>query len=160
MELAAVESLEPAGLSIHSLMLGRLRGLVGQMPVTLTNVTSQPIQDLVLTARSQACDIEPEPAQIPRLLPGENAEIALSFVRTPSVPEGEHPIYVSITAGERKLGEIELRVDTRTSETLEDRGMIRLAKGQMRHASSRWFYLVYASVPLLVIAAWLFFRRR
>jgi ankyrin repeat protein len=160
MELAAVESLEPAGLSIHSLMLGRLRGLVGQMPVTLTNISGQPIEDLVLTARSPACDIEAEPARVLRLLPGENAEIALSFTRTPSVPEGEHPIYISIAAAGRKLGDIDVRVDTRTGVTLEDRGMIRLAKGQIRHASSRWFYLVYASVPLLVIAAWLFFRKR
>lgn len=160
MELAAVESLEPAGLSLHSLMLGRLRGLVGQMPLTLTNITGQPIEDLVLTARSLACDVEAEPARVPRLLPGENAEIALSFVRAPSVPEGEHPVYVSISAGGKKLGEIDLRVDTRTGVTLEDQGMIRLAKGQLRHASSRWFYLVYASVPLLVIAAWWFFRRR
>jgi hypothetical protein len=38
--------------------------------------------------------------------------------------------------------------------------MIRLAKGTLRPASSRWFYLVYASAPLLVVAAWLFFRRR
>ena len=160
MELAAIESLEPAGLSIHSVMLGRLRGLVGEMPLTLTNITSQPITHLVVSARSPACEIEPEPAAVPRLLPGQNAEIALSLTRIPSVSEGEHPVYLSLTANGKKLGEIDLRVDTRTTVTLEDRGMIRLAKGQMRHASSRWFYLVYASVPLLVVAAWLFFRKR
>jgi hypothetical protein len=38
--------------------------------------------------------------------------------------------------------------------------MIRLAKSQVRPVSSRWFYLAYASVPLLVVAAWLFLRRR
>jgi hypothetical protein len=141
-------------------MLGRLRGLVGEMPMTLTNITSQPIQDLVLTARSPACEVEAEPARVPRLLPGENAEIALSFTRSPSVAEGEHPIFVSIAAAGKKLGDIDLRVDTRMGVTLEDRGMIRLAKGQLRHASSRWFYLVYAAVPLLVVGAWLFFRRR
>jgi len=160
MELAAIESLEPAGLSIHSVMLGRLRGLVGEMPLTLTNITSQPITNLVVTARSPACDVEPEPAGIPRLFPGENAEIALSLTRMPSVSEGEHPVFLSLTADGKKLGDIDLRIDTRTSVTLEDRGMIRLAKGQMRHASSRWFYLVYTSVPLLVVAAWLYFRKR
>ncbi len=160
MELAAVESLEPAGLSIHSVMLGRLRGLVGQMPLTLTNITNEPIANLVVTARSPVCEIEPEPGEVARLLPGENAEIALSLVRSPSATEGEHPILLSISAAGKKLGNVDLRVDTRTTVTLEDRGMIRLAKGQIRHASSKWFYFVYASVPLLVVAAWLFFRKR
>jgi hypothetical protein len=38
--------------------------------------------------------------------------------------------------------------------------MIRLAKGKVRPHSSRWFYLVYGAAPLLVIAAWLFLRKK
>ena len=160
MELAAIESLEPLGLSIHSVMLGRLRGLVGAMPLTLTNVSGQPLGDLVISAHSPACDIEPEPMNVPKLLPGQNAEISLSMTRLPTTTEGEHPIYLSIASGGRKLGDFDLRVDTRSRVTLEDRGMIRLAKGQVRRASSRWFYLVYGLVPLLVVAAWFFLRGR
>jgi hypothetical protein len=160
MELAAVESLEPAGLSIHSVMLGRLRGLIGQMHLTLTNITAQPIPNLAIEARSPACDVEVEPAAVAHLLPGEDAEISLTLTRTPSVPQEEHPIFISIASAGKKLGELDLRVDTRMGVTPEDRGMIRLAKGQLRPATSRWYYLVYASVPLLVVAAWLFLRRR
>jgi hypothetical protein len=160
MEIAGIETLERIGLSVHSVTLGRLRGIVGQMPVTLTNVSSQPIHDLALTARGPACTIDVTPASVPELLPGQNAEMVLTLTRNPTVTEGEYPIYLSMSGDGRKLGETDLKVDTRMSATPEDRGMIRLAKGQIRPASSHWYYLVYASVPLLVVAAWLFLRRR
>ena len=67
--------------------------------------------------------------------------------------------YFTITGCERDSAG-DLKVDTTMSVTPEDRGMIRLAKGQMRPAPSRWSYLVYAIAPLLVIGAWLFLRRR
>jgi len=160
METAGIETLEKVGLSIHSLMLGRLRGIIGQMPVTLTNVSSQPIRDLVLTARGPACDIDVTPVAVPKLLPGQNADMVLTLTRNPTLSEGEYPIYLSIDGDGHRLGNTDLKVDTRTSETPEDRGMIRLAKGQVRPSSSRWFYLVYSVVPFLVVAAWLFFRKR
>jgi hypothetical protein len=160
MDLAGIETLERVGLSIHSVMLGRLRGIVGQMPVTLTNVSSQPIRAVVLAARSPACDIETEPPVIAELLPGQDERILLTLTRTPSVPEGEYPVFIAISAAGKKLGDVDLKVDTTMSVTLEDRGMIRLAKGQMRPAPSRWSYIVYAIVPLLVVGAWFFLRRR
>jgi ankyrin repeat protein len=160
METAGIETLERVGLSVHSLMLGRLRGILGQMPVTLTNVSGQPIRDLVLTARSPACEIEVTPVSVPKLLSGQNADMVLTMTRNPTTAEGEYPVYLSISGNGSSLGSTDLKVDTRTSETPEDRGMIRLAKGKVRPVSSRWFYLVYAAVPLLVVAAWLFFRRR
>ena len=160
MELAGIETLERVGLSIHSVMLGRLRGVMGQMPVTLTNVSSQSIRELVLTARGPACDIDVTPVSVHELLPGQNADMILTLIRNPTVPEGEYPVFLSIFGDGRKLGDTDLKVDTRSSVTPEDRGMIRLAKGQIRPASSRWFYLIYGTVPLLVVAAWLFFRRR
>ena len=46
METAGIETFERVGLSIHSVMLGRLRGIMGQMPVTLTNVSKQAMHDL------------------------------------------------------------------------------------------------------------------
>lgn len=160
METAGIETLEKVGLSIHSVMLGRLRGIIGQMPVTLTNVSSHPMRDLILTARGPGCDIDVTPVSVAKLLPGQNADMVLTLTRNLTVSEGEHPIYLSISGDGKQLGNTDLKVDTRMSETPEDRGMIRLAKGHVRPASSRWFYLVYASVPLLVAAAWLFLRRR
>jgi len=160
MEIAAIESLEPAGLSLRSLMIGRLRGLIGAMPLTMTNIHAQPMYDIEVTGHSPACDVEPEPARVERLLPGEAFDLLLTFIRSPSMTEGEYPVYVTFSANGKKLGDIDLRVDTRMTETPADRGMIRLAKGKIRPSSSRWYYLVYASVPLLVVGAWLFFRRR
>jgi hypothetical protein len=160
MEIAGIETLEPVGLSIHSIMLGRLRGVIGQMPVTLTNVSAEPIVNLELTARSPACDVEATPPSVAALLPGQNADMVLTMIRNPTVPEGEHPIFLSIAGNGTKLGETDLKVDTRSIETPEDLGMIRLAKGSVRPAPSRWFYMVYACVPLFVVAAWLLFRRR
>jgi hypothetical protein len=160
METAGIETLERVGLSIHSVMLGRLRGIIGQMPVTLTNVSGQPIRELVLTAQSPACEIGVTPLSVPKLLSGQNADMVLTMTRNFTLAEGEYPIYLSISGDGRTLGNTDLKVDTRMSETPEDRGMIRLAKGKIRPASSRWFYLVYAAVPLLVVAAWMFFRRR
>jgi hypothetical protein len=160
MEIAGIETLEPVGLSIHSIMLGRLRGILGQMPVTLTNVSTEPISNLVLTARSPACDLDTTPPSVAELLPGQNADLVLTMIRNPNVREGEYPVFLSIAGNGGKLGDTDLKVDTRTIETPEDRGMIRLAKGSVRPAPSRWYYLVYACVPLFVVAAWLLLRRR
>jgi Ankyrin repeats (many copies)/Ankyrin repeats (3 copies) len=160
MELAGIETFEKIGLSIHSVMLGRLRGVIGQMPVTFTNVSAQPILDLRMTAQSTACTIDVTPASATKLLPGQNADMVMTMTRNPTLPEGEYPIYLTIFGDGHKIGETDLKVDTRMSVTPEDQGMIRLAKGQIRPASSRWFYLIYAAAPMLVILAWLLLRRR
>jgi hypothetical protein len=123
-------------------------------------VSSQPIHGLSVTARSEACGIEATPASVDVLLPGQNADLILTLIRDPAVAEGEHPLYLTIHGDGRQLGQTDLKVDTSSSVTLEDQGMIRLGKGKVRPASSRWYYLAYAAAPLLVVAAWLFFRRR
>jgi hypothetical protein len=160
METAGIETFEPQGLSIHSVMLGRLRGIIGQMPLTLTNVSSRPIRDLAVSGRSQGCDVEVTPPSVAELLPGQNADYVLTLIRDPNVPPAEYPIYLTLGVAGAKIGETDLKVDTRTIVTPEDQGMIRLSKAQIRPASSRWFYLVYAATPLLVVIAWLVFRRR
>jgi hypothetical protein len=160
METAGIETFEPQGLSIHSVMLGRLRGIIGQMPLTLTNVSSRPIRDLAVSGRSQGCDVEITPPSVAELLPGQNGDYILTLIRNPTVPPAEYPIYLTLSVGGAKIGETDLKVDTRTIVTPEDQGMIRLSKAQIRPASSRWFYLVYAAAPVLVIAAWFVFRRR
>ena len=72
-----------------------------------------------------------------RLLPGQNADMVLTLTRNFTVPEGEHPVFLSILGDGKRLGDTDLKVDTRMAQTPEDRGMIRLAKGQIRPASSR-----------------------
>lgn len=160
MEIAGIETLEPVGLSVHSVMLGRLRGIIGQMPLTLTNVAAQPLRELSVTAHSPACSVDVTPASVAEVLPGQNADLVLTFTRNPTVREGEYPIFLTINGNGKQLGVTDLKVDTSTKVTPEDQGMIRLAKGTIRPASSRWYYVVYACAPLLVIAAWWFFRRR
>jgi hypothetical protein len=160
METAGIETFEPRGLSIHSVMLGRLRGVMGQMPVTLTNVSSRAMHDLAISGRSPGCSVDVTPPSVAELLPGQNAEYILTLVRDPYVAPGEYPVYLTLSAGGSKIGDTDLKVDTSTHVTPEDQGMIRLAKGQIRPARSRWFNLVYATVPILVVAVWLFFRRR
>jgi hypothetical protein len=160
METAGIETFERFGLSIHSVMLGRLRGLVGQMPLTLTNVSGQSILDLAIAGRSQGCLVDVKPATVAQLLPGQNADYVLTLSRNADAAPAEYPIYVTLSIGGAPIGETDLKVDTRMSETPQDRGMIRLARGRIQPSSSRWFYLVYTSVPLLVIAAWWLFRRR
>jgi len=160
MELAAIESLESVGLSIHSVMLGRLRGIVGQMRVTLTNISAEPLHDLTLPAHSEACEVEFEPENVPILLPGQNADFVWTMTRNPMASEGEHFIYFSVMSGGKKLMDETLKVDNQTHTTPEDMGMIRLAKSQVRPAPARWFYLVYALAPILVVATWYFWRRR
>jgi ankyrin repeat protein len=160
MELAAIESLEKQGLSIHSVMLGRLRGLLGQMRVIVTNVSAEPFRDLAMTAHSEACSIDVTPTVVASLLPGQNADFIWTMTRKLSVPEGEYLIPFTLTAQGRKVGDESLKVDTHQGVTPEDQGMIRLAKGQIRPSPARWYYFVYAAAPLLVIAAWYFLRRR
>jgi hypothetical protein len=160
METAGIETFERQGLSIHSVMLGRLRAFMGQMPVTLTNVSSKAIHDLAISGRSQGCTVEVTPPSVAQLLPGQNADYILTLLRNLDVAPGEYPIYLSLSVAGAVIGETDLKVDTSRSVTLEDQGMIRLAKGKIRPASSRWHYLIYATAPLLVVGAWLFFRRR
>jgi hypothetical protein len=160
MQTAGIETFERQGLSIHSVMLGRLRGIIGQMPVTLTNVSSHALHDLSVAGRSPGCSVDVSPPAVAVLLPGQNADYVLTLIRNPDVAPAEYPIYLTLSAGGARLGETDLKVDTRTIVTPEDEGMIRLGKAQVRPATSRWFYLVYAAVPLLVLGAWLFFRRR
>jgi hypothetical protein len=160
METAGIETFERLGLSVHSVMRGRLRAFMGQMPVTLTNISSERMHDLAISGRSQGCAIEVTPPSVAQLLPGQNADYILTLVRNLDVAPGEYPIYLTLSVGGSQIGETDLKVDTSTSVTPEDQGMIRLAKGKIRPSSSRWHYLIYAAAPLFAVGAWLFLRRR
>jgi hypothetical protein len=160
METAGIETFEPQGLSVHSVMLGRLRGIMGQIPVTLTNVSDHPMRDLAIVARSPGCSLQVTPESVPQVLPGQNADFILTLFRDVDKPEGEYPVYLTLSLAGAVLGETDLKVDTRTIVTPEDQGMIRLAKGSIRPAASRWHYLSYVAAPILVVGLWLILRRR
>jgi hypothetical protein len=160
LDTAGIETFERHGLSIHSIMLGRLRGIMGQMPVTLTNVSDHAMRDLAIAARSPGCSIQVTPESVAQVLPGQNAEYILTLFRDVDAPEGDHPVFLSLSLDGKVLGETDLKVDTRNIVTPEDQGMIRLAKGQIRPAAPRWHYFIYAAAPILVVGLWLFFRRR
>jgi ankyrin repeat protein len=161
MELASVESLETVGgFAIHSVMLGRLRGLLGQMPLSITNISESPIEQVVVTALSPACAITITPPAVPIIQSGERVNLTMTMTRNSDLAEGEHRIDLTFSANHHHVGQIDLRVDTRMHETPGDKGMIRLAKGNLRPAPSRWQYLAYAAVPILVLVGWWFLRRR
>jgi hypothetical protein len=161
MELASVESLEKSlGISVHSVMLGRLRGLLSQMPLAVTNISPEVIRDLAISAESAPCSIVVSPQPIPPLRPSERFNLALTLTRSKDLPEGDYPIYLTFTIPHRGSGKIDLRVDTRTHETPEDMGMIRLAKGNLRAPGSKLHYLAYIGAPILLFVFALIFRRR
>ena len=159
MEIAAVDSTENAGLSVHGPMLARLRGIISQARVTLMNISTKPMDAFVLSGHSPACSVDATPAQLPSLQPGELVDFTLTFVRAPGVREGEHPLFLSASVAGKPLVNFDLRINTEMREIPEDSGMIRLAKGSVRPAPSRLHYLAYLVVPLLVVAAWFVVRR-
>jgi hypothetical protein len=160
MEIAAVDTTEKAGLSVHGPMMARLRGLISQARVTLINISTRPMDAFVLSGHSPACSVDVTPAQLPSLQPGELADFTLTFVRTPDVREGEHPIFLATSVAGAPLVDFDLRINTEMREIPEDSGMIRLAKGSVRPAPSRLHYLAYLAVPLFVVAAWFIVRQK
>jgi len=142
MEIAAVDTTEKAGLSVHG------------------PISTRPMDAFVLSGHSPACSVDVTPAQLPSLQPGELADFTLTFVRTPDVREGEHPIFLATSVAGAPLVDFDLRINTEMREIPEDSGMIRLAKGSVRPAPSRLHYLAYLAVPLFVVAAWFIVRQK
>jgi Ankyrin repeats (many copies) len=160
MEIAAVDTTEKMGLGVQGPMLARLRGIIGQARVTLTNTSTKPMDSFVLSGHSPACSVNVTPPQLPSLQPGQLADFTLTFVRTSDAREGDHPLFFSTSVAGTHLVDFELRINNERREILEDRGMIRLGKGSVRPAPSRLHYLAYLAVPLLVFVAWFVVRRR
>jgi hypothetical protein len=160
-ETAAWDQLEPHGVTLLSTTpSARLRGDEGRTEIILRNVGARPLVGVSLQAASRACAATATPARVPTLQPGQMVAFALKLTRRPDVGDGEHPLGLSVAAGGRSLGTVGLRVDTTRHETPEDRGGIRLGRGALRPKASRWQFAAYAVVPLLVLVAWLVWRRR
>jgi len=161
LDLATFDALEPSGLSVWTRRAdARLRGLIGRARLTIRSVSELPIEDLVVSATSPACDVVVLPGRIARLAPGQISDVVLSLARRQGIGDGELPLIVTVSVRGAEIGKLELKVDTTAGETAEDRGMVKLSKGSLRPAPSRLYYLVYALVPALVVAAWLLARRR
>lgn len=160
MELANVDSTETAGFSVQGPMLARLRTLISQATLTVTNISTKPINDFKLTGRSPACSVDVTPPSFPSLQPGQLQDFTLTFVRTTGASQGEHPILLSASSGNTPLVEFDLRINNQMDEIPEDTGVIRLAKGYLRPEPSRLHYLAYMAAPLLVFLAWFLIKRR
>jgi hypothetical protein len=160
-ETAVWDQLEPRGITMLAARASaRLRGEDGRHELSLRNVSERAIGGLSLSAASRACAIVVTPGRVPTLQPGQMVTFALLLKRRAGIGDGEHPLTLTVQAGGRPLGTVGLRVDTTRGETAEDRGEIRLGRGALRPRPSRWQYAAYAAVPLLVLVAWLFWRRR
>jgi hypothetical protein len=155
------DQLEPRGIMIQSVgTSARLRGAEGRTELSLRNVSPRAIDGLSLSAESVACTVAVTPARVPALQPGQMAAFTLVLKRRTAVADGEHPLAMSVSAGGKPLGTVGLVVDTHRTETAEDRGQIRIGRGALVPKPSRWQYVAYAAVPLLVVVAWLVWRRR
>jgi hypothetical protein len=160
-ETAIWDQLEPRGITIlASRASARLRGEDGRAEISLRNVSEHAIEDLSLRAQSVVCTVGVTPGRVPALQPGQMTTFTLALTRRAAVGDGEHPLTLAVNAGGRSLGTVGLQVDTTRRETPEDRGEIRLGRGALRPRPSRWQYAAYAAVPLLVVLAWLVWRRR
>ncbi|MBI5479759.1 MAG: ankyrin repeat domain-containing protein [Deltaproteobacteria bacterium] len=160
-ETAVWDQLEPRGITMLAARASaRLRGDDGRAELSLRNVSVRAIDGVSLSAESVACTVGISPARVPTLQPGQMVTLALALKRRAGIGDGEHPLSLTVTAGGRPLGTVALRVDTTRHETPEDRGEIRLGRGALRPKASRWQYLAYAAVPVLVVVAWLVWRRR
>jgi hypothetical protein len=160
-ETAVWDQLEPRGVTLLAARASaRLRGDEGRAEIFVRNVSPRAVSGLTPSAESVACTIGVTPGRVPTLQPGQMVALALALRRRPGVGDGEHPLALSLHAAGKPLGTVAFRVDTTRAETAEDRGEIRLGRGALRPKPSRWQYLAYAAVPLLLVVAWLVWRRR
>ena len=125
------------------------------------NVSSRELTGLSFEARSKACGVTTRPASIEALAPGQRTTFVLTLARSEGVNQGEYPLLVTASAAGARLGEFEfLTIDNSRGSTPEDRGMVRLGKVSLKPPASRAWYLLYGLVPLLVVAGWLWRKRR
>jgi hypothetical protein len=162
LEVVVFDENEVKGIVVYvARAAARLRGPSALVPVELFNLTENAISDLVVRVEeSVAAGGEARPERVAEFAPGQRLVLTLALTRREGVQEGEYPLAFAVSAGGARLGRIELRLDNSRGQTLEDRGYIRLGKGSIRPAPSRWQYLAYAAGPALLVGALLWLRRR
>jgi len=161
MDLAAAGEREPGGLILYAIRASaRLRGEHGAVALEIRNASARAEGPIEIAGESPACDVAVSPAHLPRLDPGQAFPVVLGLTRRQGLPDGEHPLRLSLSAGGKPAVALEMRLDTRRAETPEDRGMVRVGGATVRAASSRLAALAFAAVPLLLSALWLLARRR
>jgi len=137
----------------------RMRTDSSELELRLASVTDRPLSALSLAVESHAVEVE-VPAPIEVLNPGQVRDVVLPMRRLAGVPPGVHLLRVTISEGERRRADVELRVDTRLEITPEDRGMTRVGTLRVQRAPGGLQWLAYGSAPLLLLLAWVFLRWR
>jgi hypothetical protein len=159
--MAVLSSLEDKGVMLYAKNAAvRLRGERATVAVDVRNLAPRARPGFSLAADSPAAGVSIEPARLPALMPGQRVTFTMTFARRPGVREDEHPVIVTLAEDGAAIGALEMRVDTRQIETLEDRGMIPLGRGTLQPAPSWLAYVAYGAVPVIVAAAALLWRRR
>jgi ankyrin repeat protein len=139
----------------------RLRGPQATLGVVLRSVAAESIALVRLEAGHPALDVKVTPPSIARLDPAQLArfEITVSRRAGAEVEVGALPVRFVDGAG-RVLAALELKVDARTFETPEDRGLVQVTGVTVRPAPAWWQYLGYAAAPVVLVAAWVVIKAR
>ncbi len=159
MQLLTIPVIEPRLSFMTSQPGARLRGETAVFDLSARNVSDSQLPELSLSASSPACTANSQPLSI-TLAPGQRTRFRFALTRTTSVGEGQHPFEVVVTSAGQTIGRFEIPVVTVRTETLEDRGIIRVAKTSLRPTPTRWSQLAFVAAPLLVVGLWLLHRHR
>jgi hypothetical protein len=160
LDLATAGDWERSGVVLHVARSSvRLRGASASVAFELRNLREGATGTITVAAESPACDIE-APPPLPALAPAQLAPFTLRLARRPAVPDGEHPLVVSVLEGGAPIARVELRLDTARGETPQDQGMVRIGRATLRPPPSRLQYAAFVAPPLIAAGAWLLHRRR
>ncbi|MBI4820339.1 MAG: ankyrin repeat domain-containing protein [Deltaproteobacteria bacterium] len=161
LDVAVMEMLGPKGLMFYGNRSAvRLRAERAETVVTIHNVSERVIDELSLSVESLASTASSTPALIPKLYPAEQTAMRFHLRRKAEVPEGEYRLDFVVRSGAKEIGTVDLRVDTTSRTTPEDRGMTKLGRGSLRKQRSKWGQLMYAVIPVLIGAIWWVSRGR
>lgn len=138
----------------------RLRGDSAVAGIQVVNVSAESMAEVRVTATSSIVDTTVEPGALRPLYPAQFATLRVHVRRRPEKAPGEYALRLVLDSEEpAALVQTDLRLDTRTQETPEDRGMLRVGQVTARAAPPRWQYLVYGLAPIALMVIFLLSRR-
>ena len=160
LDMLVVNTMEPRGLILYGRRsAGRLRGEFAEIPLQILNVGPVDVAQIGLHVETEAATAL-DPPRLEKLHPGQLATLSFGLNRRPGIAERVFPLVAQVSSRGVALGVFEMDVDTTRSETNTDRGMSRLSHAQLRATPSRHYQLALLAAPILVLAGWLFARRR
>jgi ankyrin repeat protein len=140
-----------------------VRDGVATITVLLRNIGEQAVSQVSLGTDSQHITVRAAPASLSPLSPAQLAAmvVTLSPVSTLETELEDVGLLVIDDRGKARV-RLSLRLDGRPFTTPEDRGMIRVAKVNVRSPPGWRRYLAYGAGPLVLAGIWLFVlvRRR